>query len=380
MTGPIVIFGSGPAGVDIARALACAGISATLIEPDPHAADRARFFLGKDVTTAATITITDDPTQAYTAGFVFEALGAPTHVRVEALTALVQNLPEQIPIALTSIADLSRITFADALNHRLIGFQVFAPAHLRHLVEITAPPDTAPMAFALARLIGKTPVCAPADCPTIGTRMLRRLNHTADCLLINGAIPFELDEAMVAFGFDIGFYAAQDQIGLDVAYAERKHVEPTQRYIPISDRMVEEGRLGQKVGVGWYRYPGGGGAVIDPLVEDLIHEEARFENITTREYSTSEIQNHIGLALVHEAAQILLDQATSCAADINLVSIAGLGFPADTGGVITWADTRGVVNINAALSELAVGDPEFTPGPVLSDCAKHGIRLADWRP
>lgn len=45
---------------------------------------------------------------------------------------------------------------------------------------------------------------------------------------------------------------------------------------PILGRMVAEGRIGKVGGVGYYRYPGGGGAVVDPLIEDLILEEAYY--------------------------------------------------------------------------------------------------------
>lgn len=84
--------------------------------------------------------------------------------------------------------------------------------------------------------------------------------------------PWELDEALVAWGYSKGPCAAQDLIGLDIILAARLLSEPS----PILSRMVSEGRIGKKVGWGYYRYPGGGGAVIDPLIEDLILEEVRF--------------------------------------------------------------------------------------------------------
>ncbi|MFK5997198.1 MAG: 3-hydroxyacyl-CoA dehydrogenase family protein [Rhodobacterales bacterium] len=73
---------------------------------------------------------------------------------------------------------------------------------------------------------------------------------------------------------------------MDIAYTNRQRQnatrDPARRYIPIADRMVEEGRLGKKSGVGWYRYPGGGGAVIDPLLEDMIIEESYFAKVSRR--------------------------------------------------------------------------------------------------
>lgn len=86
--------------------------------------------------------------------------------------------------------------------------------------------------------------------------------------------PWDLDEALIAWGYGRGACEAQDVVGLDTILAAHKAADPS----PVLSRMVAEGRIGKKAGWGYYRYPGGGGAVIDPLIEDLILEEARFAN------------------------------------------------------------------------------------------------------
>lgn len=94
--------------------------------------------------------------------------------------------------------------------------------------------------------------------------------------------PWELDEALCDHGFEIGPCEAQDHIGLDDVLAR----DPA-RPVPVLPRMVAEGRLGKIAGVGYYRYPGGGGAVIDPLIEDLILEEAWFGKVKRSELSNA---------------------------------------------------------------------------------------------
>lgn len=386
-----MILGTSPPGLDIAQSLTAAAISVTLIETDPHAAERAAFFLGRMHVSSSSDPapkIVSDIANMRLADLVFVALDDFQSEQAAALNAVARHLPDSACIALTDLQELSTCDVPVDLSTRLFGFQIFAPVPLRQLVEIAPGPNTRPewinAAFDLARAMGKTPVAAPARRLSVGTRLLRRLYDTADTMLMDGANPFELDDAMIAFGFDIGLYAAQDLIGLDVAYADRKRCaakrDPARRYIPISDRMVEEGRLGKKVGVGWYRYPGGGGAVIDPLVEDLIREEAWFADTPTRSFATEDIQNRLALAMVHEAALMLADGTAASVADINVVSVCGLGFPTEFGGVLGWADAKGAVWINAALNHLAHEDTLWAPGQVISDCAERQTQFSDWRP
>ena len=115
--------------------------------------------------------------------------------------------------------------------------------------------------------------------------------QAGEMLMYHHTNPWELDEALCAWGYDVGPCEAQDLIGLEKVLALDPH-----RPVPILPRMVAEGRMGKGSGVGYYRYPGGGGAVIDPLIEDLILEEAWFGKITR-----SEIADHMIVDLMHRA-------------------------------------------------------------------------------
>ena len=99
--------------------------------------------------------------------------------------------------------------------------------------------------------------------------------RACETLVFRHAAPWDLDEALTAWGYGIGPCEAQDLVGLDVVLSGRQGQAPT----PVLPRMVAEGRLGKKGGWGYYRYPGGGGAVIDPLIDDLVQEEAWFAKV-----------------------------------------------------------------------------------------------------
>ncbi|MEO0937815.1 MAG: 3-hydroxyacyl-CoA dehydrogenase family protein [Pseudomonadota bacterium] len=94
-----------------------------------------------------------------------------------------------------------------------------------------------------------------------------------ETLMMAHCAPWELDEALTEVGFEIGPCEAQDLVGLERVLLRRRAMGGPET---ILSRMVAEGRMGKGGGWGYYRYPGGGGAVIDPLLEDLIDEEAWF--------------------------------------------------------------------------------------------------------
>ncbi len=295
----------------LAQALMQPGFVTTLIEPDVHAGDRARFFLGRVARdhdpAVLTPAITADDRALCTADIVVDAPPGALGLRSDALMLATDSGGAPAP--------------------GVVRFHLFAPAHMRRLVEITPGPDTpadrVQAAMDLARDMGRIPVLATAGLPSVGTRLQRRLYETAEGMLLQGVIPHELDEAMVAYGFDLGLFEAQDLIGLDVAYGDRKR---SARPAMVFDRMVQEGRLGKKAGVGWYRYPGGGGAVIDPLLEDLIREEARFAGVQGRHFTVKEMQKTLVQALINEGMAILAD-GIATAGDITRAAIHGLGYP-----------------------------------------------------
>ncbi|WP_245189044.1 3-hydroxyacyl-CoA dehydrogenase family protein [Mameliella alba] len=169
---------------------------------------------------------------------------------------------------------------------------------------------------------------------TLAERLWMPFRNAAEAVFLHGSTPWEVDEAMEEFGFAAGPFEIEDRIGLDLAWARRKAGEGAQD-LPILVRMMELGKLGRKTGAGWYRYPGGNGKVDDPIVADLALEEAHFHRLERGDYTPDQIRERLLVALVSAARDL---QAEGLAAsDIDAVSVEALGFPADRGGVLSWA-------------------------------------------
>ena len=400
-----VVVGGGTMGAGIAYALLAAGLHVTILETDAAGLQRAEDNIGKiiaaslqrgmiDAARAADhrsrMTLSTQYGQAATAQVAIEAAFEDMAVKHDILAKLEAVLPADAVLATnTSYLDVNEMAARLMDPSRLIGLHFFAPAHIMKLLEIVRAEKSSDRAIALgyglAKRLGKVPVLAGVCDGFIGNRILARYREAADTVFMDGSTPWEVDEAMVAFGYAMGPYEAQDLSGLDIAHANRQRQAPTRdpnrRYIPIADRMIELGKLGRKTSAGWYRYPGGGGKVEDPIVADLAIEEAHFAKISRTDYSGQEIRQRLVLAMINEAADILHAGIAQSASDIDLVTVFGYGFPRWRGGLMHYADSLGVETIVAQLEVLAQEDPvAWKVSPLLRSCAKAGQSLAEARP
>ncbi len=399
----IAVVGGGTMGAGIAYALLSAGYQVCVLEMDADGVKRAEGNIGRlfddgvkrgrltgeiAQTRRAALTVTDDYAKAANAGLAIEAAFESMEVKAQVLGALETVLaPETVIATNTSYLDINEMAKGLKDPSRLVGLHFFVPAYIMKLLEIVRGDATSDAALALgfdlAKRLRKVPVLSGVCDGFIGNRILARYREAADTILMDAATPWEVDEAMVGFGYAMGPYEAQDLSGLDIAHANRRRQDatrdPKRRYIPIADRMIELGKLGKKTGAGWYRYPGGGGKVEDPIVADLALEEAHFAKVMRCEYTETEITNRLLLAMINEAADILGEGIAATARDIDLVTVFGYGFPRWRGGLMCYADTLGAKAIVQQLEVLEQEDPiAWRISPVLRQVARTDGRLADF--
>lgn len=398
-----IVVGGGNMGASIAYALDRAGIRATVVETDEDGAERARTNITRLTDGAVKrgllseeeaeeckrrIGVMTGYAELPAAELAIEAAFEDMAVTKQVFAALEKALPRETILATnTSYLDVNEIAQTVSDPSRVIGLHFFSPAHVMKLLEIVRGAKSGNKAlatgFAVGNRLRKIPVLAGVCDGFIGNRILARYREAADTVLMDGSTPWDVDEAMVEFGYPMGPYEAQDLSGLDIAYANRKRQaairDPNRRYIPISDRMVEEGRLGRKASVGWYRYPGGGGKVVDPLIEDLVREEAYFAKVPRRDYSHDEIRTRLVCAMINEAADILYEGIAATAADIDLVTIYGYGFPRWRGGLMYYADSIGAAALLKQIEEFGKEDPvAWKASPLLKRLAETGGRFGDF--
>jgi 3-hydroxyacyl-CoA dehydrogenase len=81
----------------------------------------------------------------------------------------------------------------------------------------------------------------------VGNRMLHQRGLQAEKLILEGALPHQVDKVLTDFGFPMGPFAMGDLAGLDVGWRIRKGRGAKS---PVADRICELGRFGQKTGSG----------------------------------------------------------------------------------------------------------------------------------
>jgi 3-hydroxyacyl-CoA dehydrogenase len=194
---------------------------------------------------------------------------------------------------------------------------------------------------------------------TLAQRLSLRLGDAVEVLLLSGLAPWDLDAAMCARGSTRGPLETQDLAGLEGAFTQRRRRAARLRAAgaavpatPAQDRMVAEGRLGKAAGVGWYRYPGGGGAVIDPLIEDLIAEEAHFARRSRPGVAPDAAADMLVAALSHEGARALTDGTATDADALDLTARHLLALPASAPGLLALAAGIGAQGLAARLADL----------------------------
>ncbi|KUJ81403.1 FAD-dependent oxidoreductase [Ruegeria profundi] len=362
----LAVVGGGLMGAGIATAALSSGLSVTLIERDTEAASAARDRvegLLKGAVKRGKMTeselqnglsrfrAVDSYADAADAQLAIEAVFEDMTVKQQVFAELAQNMDANAILATnTSYLDPVEI-FAGIENQaRCIGLHFFSPAHVMKLLEIVHTPHTAPevvaTGFALGKRLRKVSVLSGICDGFIGNRMLSAYRREADYLLADGALPYQIDQAMRDFGMPMGPYELQDLTGLQIAWANRKRNattrDPNERYVPIADQLCEMERFGQRAGKGWYRYEKGDRTPIrDPEVEALIEDYSAEQGITRRVFSAEDISSRMLAVLANEGRLIIEEGVAENAEAVDMVQVHGYGFPRWRGGPVNYQNEIG---------------------------------------
>jgi len=276
----------------------------------------------------------------------------------------------------TSTLDVDEIARATKRPQDVLGTHFFSPANVMRLLEIvrgaTTAPDALATAIALGRRLAKVPVTVGVCYGFVGNRMLARRSVEAERLLLEGALPQEVDDAVTGFGFPMGPFAMADMAGLDVGWRIRKGRGERNE---IEDALCEAGHFGQKTGKGYFRYESGSRTPLpDPEVQRTIIDVSARLGITRRAITQEEIVERMIFPMINEGARILEEGIATRPGDIDVIWVYGYGWPVWRGGPMYYADRLGLAHIRDRLTLYAdrSGDESLRPATRIRRLAAEG--------
>src|SRR4029078_7990734 len=180
--------------------------------------------------------------------------------------------PGAILASNTSYLDIDAVAAATDRPAAVVGLHFFNPADIIRLTEVVRTARTLPgviaTSVALCRRLGKLPVVVGACPGFVGNPVLAARSIELERLLLEGALPPDIDRALLDFGFPMGPLAMADLSGLDIEWSGRK---ARGDHADVADALCGLGRFGCKSGKGYFRYESGDRRPYpDAVVEQLI--------------------------------------------------------------------------------------------------------------
>ncbi|PHR83779.1 MAG: 3-hydroxyacyl-CoA dehydrogenase [Colwellia sp.] len=400
----VAVIGAGTMGGGIAMCFANAGISVSLLEMSQsnlakginaiakrYQQAEARGIMTKQKVNQcmALITGTCDYQDLAQVDLVVEAAFETMPVKQQIFSQLDKVCkPEAILASNTSYLDIDEIAKATTRPEKVVGMHFFSPANIMKLLEVVATKytdaQTLTTAMALGKKMGKISVAVKVCYGFVGNRMYACYGREANMLLLEGATPQQVDNAMVQWGMAMGPLAVNDMSGIDIGYQARqanteRPDDPT--YFGAADMLVEAGRLGQKTHAGFYQYDEKTNKRSpDDAAIKLINAHATKLGIKQRnDISDEEIQQRLIFALINEGAYILEQKIASRASDIDAIWLNGYGFPRHLGGPMCYADEIGLETVVATIKKFQQqsGNTYWQVAPLLEQLLAQGKKISD---
>jgi 3-hydroxyacyl-CoA dehydrogenase len=395
------IVGSGTMGGGIAMSFANAGIPVLLADVSQEALDKGLKRIKDNYASTvkrgrlkqedmdkrvSLIQGTTDLRALLDADIVIEAVFERMEVKLDIFKKLDGVMkPGAILATNTSTLDVNKIAEATKRPQDVIGTHFFSPANVMRLLEVVRGAKTGKDVLATTMKLGKKlkklPIVSGVCDGFIGNRMLERYTQQAGFLLDEGASPQQVDAALQNWGMAMGPFTMSDMAGNDVGWDVRKrryYEKPDMVYSRFADKVCELGRYGQKTGKGFYRYePGNRKPQHDPEVDALLDAYRVEHGLKARHIPDEEIVARCIYGLANEGARILEEGIALRASDVDMVYLAGYGFPAHRGGPMFYADSVGLDKVAAAIEGFKKGynGNQWQAAPLLAKLAGEGKKF-----
>jgi 3-hydroxyacyl-CoA dehydrogenase len=389
----IGVIGAGTMGGGISMNFANVGVPVTIVEVKQDALDRGLGVIRKNYDSSAKrgklkpedvekrmslLTGTLDFKALADCDLVIEAVFENMDIKKDVFARLDGIVKQGAILASnTSYLDVNEIASATKRPESVIGLHFFSPANVMRLLEIVRGAKTSKPVIAtsmqLAKKIGKIAALVGVCPGFVGNRMLFQRQAQANAMLMEGAMPWDVDKVLYEFGMPMGPFAMSDLAGLDIGWSKEQSKSSTLREV-----LCEMDRRGQKTGAGFYDYDAERNAKPSPVTEKIIKDFMAKTGASARKVSDQEILERCVYPMINEGAKILEEKIAIRPSDIDIVWINGYGWPVYRGGPMFYGDTVGLKTVVAKLKEDGPKlGKDFSLSPLLEKLASEGKRFQD---
>lgn len=259
----------------------------------------------------------------------------------------------------SNTSTISISTMAESLQRpeNFCGMHFFNPVHKMPLVEVIRGEKTSEQTIArvvkLAKDMGKTPIVVNDCAGFYVNRVLFPYLAGFNLLLSEGADFQHIDKVMEKFGWPMGPAYLIDVVGLDTAdHAAETMAEAFPERMGGNKEsalhaLYQQQRLGQKNGLGFYRYEndkkGKPKKVVDESVNAIIQSVVK--NQASANISDEDIIQRLMIPMCLEVVRCLDESIVANAVDADMGVLMGIGFPLFRGGAVRYMENVGLANI-----------------------------------
>ncbi|GAB3678226.1 fatty acid oxidation complex subunit alpha FadB [Salinisphaera aquimarina] len=301
---------------------------------------------------------------------------AETEDKVSEKTILASNTSS---ISIDSLAaDLKR-------PENFLGMHFFNPVHKMPLVEVIKGAKSSEEAIAtivdFAHKLGKTPIVVN-DCPGfLVNRILFPYFFGFQQLITDGADFAKVDKVMEKFGWPMGPAYLSDVVGMDTSahvedvLAEGYPDRMAQDAKSSLHVMVENDRLGQKSGSGYYKYEKDKKGRPSKTRDDKAYElVATVQREGQKDFEAEEIVDRMMIPMIIEASRALEEGIADTPNEVDMGLIMGLGFPPFRGGALKYADAQGLKAVCDKADRYSRFGTLYEPTERMREMARNGDR------
>ena len=392
--GKLGILGAGMMGAGIAYVSARAGMQVVLLDTSKEEAeagkdysrklaqkgiDRGRVTPESAAGMLESITTTDDYADLDGCELVIEAVFEDRELKAE-VTAKTEGIisDDAILASNTSTLPITGLAEASRKPARFIGIHFFSPVDKMPLVEVILGQQTSDVATARSldyiQQIRKTPIVVNDSRSFYTSRVFATFTREGMMMLAEGVKPALIENVAKHAGMPVGPLAVTDEVTLELVYEIGKQARKDlgDSYVAsaadaVLDTMVEQlDRRGKRFGCGFYDYP-------DDGKKRLWSGLGAHFPLAAEQPTPDEVRKRLLYVQAIDAARCLEEGVLTHPADADIGSVFGWGFPAHTGGTLSFVETVGLGPFVKEADRLAEAyGPRFGVPSGLRTMAKNG--------